>query len=170
MKLRSILVILVAAALGATLVGCGGDADVAKPTGQSADNSNNSNNSDNSNNSGDSGDSGNSDDSSSGSIPSASDLAPLVGEDCAAVATAYTAALGMAFASPEEAERMQDELAKIKDKVPEGIAEDIATVNKAFKAIATEGIIKAGQMMESQEFEDASSRLEKFFEDGCGGS
>ena len=156
MKLRSILVICVAAALGATLVGCGSDADVAKPTGQSA------NNSGNSNGSSDSGDSG---DNATDSIPDAGDLAPLLGEDCTAVATAYMASLGMAFASPEEAKQIQDELAKVKDKVPDDIARDIATVNEAFKSIAEDGFIAAGKKMDSDEFKDASSRLEKFFQE-----
>ncbi len=159
MKLRHVLVLLAVAALGVTLAGCGSDADVAKPTNRSSSDSGNSGNGESS----DSGDSGD----SSPSIPDAGDLAPLFGEDCSAVATAYMAALGMAFASPDEAKQIQDELAKVKDKVPADIARDIATVNEAFKAIAQDGFIAAGEKMDSPEFKDASERLERFFEDGC---
>jgi len=164
MKLRPILVILVAAALGATLVGCGSDADVAKPTNRADNNSTNNNSSNNNSGSSDSGDSGG---DATPSIPDASDLAPLLGEDCAAVATAYAASLGMVFASPDEADKMRDQLAEIKDQVPADIAKDIATINEAFSAIAKEGIIAAGEKMDSQEFKDASDRLEKFFNEGC---
>lgn len=161
MKFRSTISLLLIAALGVVLVGCGSDADVATPTGESQ------NNTDSSSKGSDSSSSDSSDSGSSDSLPDINSLTPLIGEECSAAFAAYTAIAVTAFGSPSETEDATRQLEQLKDRVPANIAEDINILAEAFGSISKDGIMAAGEKMSTPEFERASNELDAYFSNGC---
>ena len=190
MKTRSAVTAAFAACLVLLSAGCGDNSSssaskpnlelkssgtIAKTTttedsSSSGSSSSDSSSSDSSSSSGSSTDSGSSSDSSGSTDtldPNA--VAGLLGDDCAKAYSTYISLAAAAFGSPEDAAKAQNELDQIKGKVPAKIQKDIQVLADGFSAIKTDGIVAAGQKMDSPEFKAASDDLTAYFTNGCKG-
>ena len=185
MKTRSAVTAAFAACLVLLSAGCGDNSSssaskpnlelkssgtIAKSTTTQDSSSSGSSSSDSSSSSGSSTDSGSSSDSSGSTDtldPNA--VAGLLGDDCAKAYSTYISLAAAAFGSPEDAAKAQNELDQIKGKVPAKIQKDIQVLADGFSAIKTDGIVAAGQKMDSPEFKAASDDLTAYFTNGCKG-
>ena len=185
MKTRSAVTAAFAACLVLLSAGCGDNSSssaskpnlelkssgtIAKSTTTQDSSSSDSSSSDSSSSSGSSTDSGSSSDSSGSTDtldPNA--VAGLLGDDCAKAYSTYISLAAAAFGSPEDAAKAQNELDQIKGKVPAKIQKDIQVLADGFSAIKTDGIVAAGQKMDSPEFKAASDDLTAYFTNGCKG-
>ena len=107
----------------------------------------------------------------SGSDPSfdPGSLPGLLGaEDCQALALAIGSAAAAAFAGPDEAAKIEEELAKVKASVPEELQADIDTMTGAFRVLQEGGLIAAGEAMSSPEVIQAQERISAYLETNCG--
>jgi len=88
--------------------------------------------------------------------------------DCQALALAIGSAAAAAFAGPEEAAKIEEELAKVKASVPEELQADIDTMTGAFRVLQEGGLIAAGEAMSSPEVIQAQERISAYLETNCG--
>lgn len=91
----------------------------------------------------------------------------LFGEECSKAYQAFIALSASAFGSEADAKAARSQLEDLKADLPDDLARDIDLLADAYAAIATEGMIAAGEKMNTPEFERASTNIAKFFESGC---
>lgn len=94
-------------------------------------------------------------------------LEGLFGEECSKAYQAFIALSASAFGSEADAKAARSQLEDLKADLPDDLARDIDVLAEAYAAIATEGMVAAGEKMGTPEFERASTNIAKFFESGC---
>lgn len=91
----------------------------------------------------------------------------MLGEECAKAYQAFLALAAAGFGSEAEAKAAVRRLEDLKKDLPKDLAADIDVMAKAYATIAKEGLIAAGEMMDTPEFERASENVTKYFDRGC---
>lgn len=94
-------------------------------------------------------------------------LEGLFGEECSKAYQAFIALSAAAFGSEADAKAARSQLEDLKADLPDDLARDIDVLADAYAAIATEGMVAAGEKMSTPEFERASKNIATFFENGC---
>lgn len=94
-------------------------------------------------------------------------LEGMFGEDCAKAYQAFLALSASAFGSESDAKSARTRLEDLKKELPKDLARDIDVLSEAYAAIATEGLMAAGEKMDTPAFERASTNIAAYFESGC---
>jgi len=86
--------------------------------------------------------------------------------DCLAMAAAYGALFTDAFLPG--ATGLEDSVNAFKDRLPSDLHDEIDTIAVAFATIDEQGILSAGDALDTDEFNDANDALSQYLEVECG--
>ena len=169
MKTRTLTAVLLAAATFLLATGCGNDAsstaakDSNTPTVEKKSTPKTT-------------ESGSSGSSSSGSSSGdSSDLSKALAElgsgqlaDCLSLYTSYGSLYAAALGGKDAEATAQTAVDNLRKKLPSALSDDLDTVANAIKTLATDGMIKGGQAMDTPEYKKADENITAFFKKACG--